>query len=99
MLIHIKEAPFIYWNQSRGQRLKATLGKTSNYEVAEKMQELGHDCSRQNVDKIVNGNSRSVSVSLLLSICETFGIDIMEIVPLRVETKAKETNENLVIED
>ena len=90
MLIGITEVPYVYWSQLRGKRLKAALGKTPNAEVAQQMQELGFECTRQYVDKIVNGKAKSVSISLLLTICKTFGIDVTDIIPIQVETETKE---------
>jgi len=92
MLIGIQEVPYVYWNEVRGKRLKMALGKNSSYEVSEKMQALGHNCSRQYVDKIVKGNSQSISTMLLLSICKTFNIDATDVIPVQIETETKEVD-------
>jgi len=90
MLIGIQEVPYVYWNEVRGKRLKEALGKNSSYDVSDKMQELGHDCSRQYVDKIVKGKSQSVNTKLLLSMCNSFNIDPTDIIPVQIETETKE---------
>jgi DNA-binding Xre family transcriptional regulator len=81
-MIPLEYVARLQWNQELGEKLKQLRGKTSRRELTEKLKIAGQDCSPQNLQKIEDGDSQTVTTELILAICEILGISLGQIIPM-----------------
>lgn len=78
------------WSADLGQRLKHLRGGVSRRELAQKVKSLGEECSQQYIHRLEDGQTdskslplpESISLSMLLAICQALEIDLGQIIPM-----------------
>ncbi|MEH2151414.1 helix-turn-helix domain-containing protein [Nostoc sp.] len=76
--IYIADVVSVVWNQDRGGVLKQLRGKKSRQRLADEIAARGGECSHQNLKKLEYGESESVSLKVLESICNALQISVSE---------------------
>lgn len=76
MYIYVADVVFVAWNKDRGELLKRFRGKNSRQKLADEIAARGGECSHQNLKKLEYGESESVSLKVLESICAALGIPL-----------------------
>lgn len=76
MYIYVEDVTYIAWNQDRGKILKQLRGTKSRQKLADEITAKGGECSHQNLKKLEYGESESVSLKVLQSICIALDIPL-----------------------
>ena len=86
--IYVGDVVSVAWNQDKGEILKRLRGKKSRQRLVDEIAARGGECSHQNLKKLEYGESESVSLRVLDSICAALGIslnDFLRIVEVTTE--------------
>ncbi|MFN6531041.1 helix-turn-helix transcriptional regulator [Nostoc sp. ChiSLP03a] len=80
MYIYVADVVSVAWNKDRGEVLKRLRGKKSRQKLADEITARGGECSHQNLKKLEYGESESVSLKVLESICTALNISISDFI-------------------
>ena len=86
--IYVADVVSVAWNEDKGEILKRLRGKKSRQRLVDEIAARGGECSHQNLKKLEYGESESVSIRVLKSICAALGIslnDFLRIVEVTTE--------------
>jgi transcriptional regulator with XRE-family HTH domain len=81
-MIPLEYVSRLLWSRELGERLKRLRSKVSRRELAEKLKFAGYDCSHQNLQRIEDGDAQTVSVELVLAICEILEASLGQLIPV-----------------
>lgn len=72
------------WNKELGNKLKLLRGLVPTRELAERLKDRGISCSHKSIQQIELGEWETVSVDLIVAICEEFGGELDKLIPLLI---------------
>ena len=78
MYIYVADVVSVVWNKDRGSILKHLRGKKSRQKLVDEIIAQGGECSHQNLKKLEYGESESISIKVLESICLALGISVKD---------------------
>lgn len=80
-MIGLEYVDRLKWNEELGKRLESLRGTLSMRALAERVNNLGYQCSYQYIHKLEEGRSESVSTDIIVAICDALGEDFKELYP------------------
>lgn len=82
----IDRVVFYKWTPQDGKLLKALRGKVTREQLAEKISQLGGECSAGYIKKLELGKSQSISPDIAIVICQALGINPQNLLEMHVLT-------------
>ncbi|MHC5855144.1 hypothetical protein [Nostoc sp.] len=82
VLVAIQEVPHLYWDANKAKRLRTLLVDETRQSVAEKLNEMGIEVSRQNIDRLFTGQAKWANTQHIIGICKAFSLKLTDFFPI-----------------